>query len=182
MSIEFHCEHCSMLIRAANEAGGKTGKCPHCGGKTYVPLPPEELDEIPLAPFDAEAEKRRRQAANEDASLQYKLLRERSAPGELGKPGAVRAQQKPTPSAAPPPQHEEVSSRKLTSTIVSFVEAMSQGKLDEAEAVAAKLSKYSAQTIQVLDDMMSTDLGAYGFGALPRPVLLGFLKQLRSRL
>jgi hypothetical protein len=34
----------------------------------------------------------------------------------------------------------------------------------------------------MLDEMVSEDLTAYGFPTLPRPVLQGFLKQLRGRL
>ncbi len=62
MSIEFHCEHCSKLIKAPNEAGGQNGKCPHCKAVNYIPMPQDEAEELPLVPLD-EADERRRQPA-----------------------------------------------------------------------------------------------------------------------
>jgi hypothetical protein len=173
MPIEFHCEHCNKLIKAPDDAGGRTGKCPHCGSPTYIPRPIVGEEELDLAPLDPDDEQKTKRAIMEDAAVQRKLLHERSIPGEP----AGRGGGKSNPTAPVP-----VSARTLSTLIVSFVEAMSSGKLDKAEEVANELIKTRQQAQRILDEMSGEDLGAYGMPALPRPVLLGFLKQLRAKL
>ena len=58
MSIELHCPQCQKLIRAPDGAGGKRGKCPFCGSMVYIPTPPDEGEEIGLAPIDPDEERR----------------------------------------------------------------------------------------------------------------------------
>ena len=180
MPISFHCEHCHREVKAPNEAGGKRGKCPHCGGLMYVPVSQEETGELDLAPLDEADEARQRQAVVEAAALQQRLLRERAVPGEPGQKGSRGAAgsqggASQTPSGVP-------SARALASLVVNFVEAMSGGKLDRAEQVAGELLQNRDRARALLDEMSGEDLSAYGMPALPRPVLVGFLKQLRSRL
>lgn len=172
MAIEFHCEHCNHLIKAPDDAGGRTGKCPHCQNAAYIPR--QDEGELDLAPLDDDEEMRRKKAAQEAAAYQKSLLHERNVPGEKGgraaggKPGATGQFISDT--------------RHVTSQIVRYVEAMSTGKLDTAEAVAQDLAPHKATVVQVLTDMAKGDLGAYGLPALPKPVLMGFLKQLHQRL
>ncbi len=47
--IRVTCEHCNRVIKAPRQSAGRTGKCPHCQNPVYVPIPQEELEEIPLA-------------------------------------------------------------------------------------------------------------------------------------
>jgi phage FluMu protein Com len=180
LAIEFHCDHCNKLIKAPNEAGGNPGKCPHCQGVNYIPMAPESRDEIPLAPVDEEFEQRRRRAALEDAAVQQRLLKERATPGEPG--GKRRGELGAGSSHSPGAGGQVLSSKQFTTLVVNYVEAMSQGTLEKAEEISQKLSRYPGEVSRVLDDMLREDLTAYGLPALPRPVLLGFLKQLRSRL
>ncbi len=176
MAIEFHCTHCAHLIKAPDEAAGQHGKCPHCHGLNYIPRPMTANEgEIDLAPLDEEDEKKRQRASREDAAYQWKLLHEKSIPGDLPGKGVKRASGGATPSVVPP-------SKQIASLIVRFVEAMSGGKLKQADEVANQLSGFRMQSMAMLDEMASEDLTAYGFPTLPRPVLQGFLKQLRSRL
>lgn len=176
MAIEFHCEHCNHVIKAPDEAAGRQGKCPHCGGVNYIRRPPEDGGELSLTPLDDREEERRRQQAEADAAVQWKLLHERNVPGEPGGRGSGGGRGTASTPPAPP------SSKQLASLIVRYVESMSQGKLPQAEEVAGQLGKYRTQVFALLDDMASEDLGAYGLPALPRPVLFGFLKQLRGKL
>ena len=178
MAIEFHCEHCNKTIQAPSEAAGRQGKCPHCGGVNYIRRPPEETGELDLAPIDEEEETRARRAAMEAAALQQRLLHERSVPGE---PGANRSRsgigRGPSVTPASPP-----SSKQLAGLVVRYVEAMSQGQLDTADAVSEELRPFKPAVISLLDDLAGEDLAAYGMPTLPRPVLFGFLKQLRAKL
>lgn len=176
MAIEFHCEHCNKLIRAREAEGGRPGKCPYCQGRNYIPLPGDEVGELSLAPLDEAFERHRRRAAAEDAAMQRRLLKERdTGPGRGGRRAVRRADA--SPATAPPPAP---SSKQLTALIVSFIEAMSSGALDEAGKLSSRLSAHRAEVDAILDDMMTQDLRGYGLPTLPRPVLLGFLKQLRS--
>ncbi|HKQ47134.1 MAG TPA: hypothetical protein VJZ71_03570 [Phycisphaerae bacterium] len=176
MAIEFHCNHCNHQIKAPDEAAGRQGKCPHCNGVNYVPRPmtPDE-GELDLAPLDDEEEKKRQKASREDAAYQWKLLHEKSIPGDMPGKGVKRAST--GASSAPPPP-----SRHIASLIVRFVESMSGGKLQQADEVANQLAGHRMQAMSMLDEMAAEDLTAYGFPTLPRPVLQGFLKQLRGRL
>jgi len=69
MSIELHCPECQKLIRAPDSAGGKRGKCPYCKRTVYIPSPPDETEEIALAPLDDEEVKR--EAALRKEAIQY---------------------------------------------------------------------------------------------------------------
>jgi hypothetical protein len=66
--------------------------------------------------------------------------------------------------------------------VVEYVEAMAEGRLGDAEALAARLSEHKSQVLAGLEALASADLAGYGLPALPRPVLLGFLRQLRMDL
>lgn len=175
MAIDFQCEHCNKIVKAPDEAVGRQGKCPHCGCLNYIRRPPEESNELELTPIDEEEEARARRATLEAAALQQRLLHERSMPGEPGGRGRAGGGGHVTPAAPP-------SSRQLAGMIVRYVESMSSGQLDAADEVANELRRNTAAVISVLDDLAGEDLAAYGMPTLPRPVLFGFLKQLRAKL
>lgn len=177
MGIQVHCEHCRQTIIAPDDSGGKSGKCPHCGGAVYIPMPAEgDEGELSLAPIDEEAERRERKAAQEARALQYQLLHEQGVPGEPSSRKNVRLSDSTAPASAGLPVKE------LNRLVVHYVEAMAGGKLDEAEKIIARLTGQRLQVLTILDNLATEELSAYGLPALPRPVLLGFLKQLRSRL
>jgi len=57
MAITLTCECCKKKINAPDNAGGKWAKCPHCGFKCYIPLPPADgEEELKLAPIDENEE------------------------------------------------------------------------------------------------------------------------------
>ena len=177
MAIEFHCEHCNHLIKAPDDAAGRMGRCPHCQNTNYIPRPsaPGE-DELLLAPLDDDEESKRKKAALEDAAYQRSLLHERSMPGELPAKGTAR---RPGGPADAPLRH---TSKEITGLIVRYVESLSGGKLEQAESLATQLASIGLAARSTLDEMAKEDLTGYGLPALPRPVLLGFLKQLKARL
>jgi hypothetical protein len=131
---------------------------------------------LPLAPLDPEEERRRRQARQEAAAAYQQLLHEQRAPGETGTRGGGRRGDATASDAA------RVPKKDLNRLVVQYVEAMAGGRLGRAEALAAQLSKQKSQTLASLEAMAAEDLAGYGLPALPRPVLLGFLRQLRMDL
>ncbi len=173
MPIEFHCEHCEKLVKAPDDAGGRRAECPHCKGMCYVPTASDQLEEVPLAPLDQEEEKRRRQAQREDAALQQSLLHERP---DLDKPGKPAAQASTTASAA----HATTIDAK--GLVYDYVEAMSGGRLEEADRIADRLAAVRDDVIRIIESIATDPLAASDMPAVPRPVLVGFLKQLRARL
>lgn len=190
MPIEIHCTHCNHLIKAPDEAAGKMGKCPHCQGVNYIPRPVTEDDELDLAPIDDAEEQRRKKAALEDAAFQRRLLHERSIPGEssgkpstrTGNPASTGTQRSFPAGSGPSASNSAVTSKEVALLIVRFVDAMSAGKLEQADEFAAQLAKHKNAALIALDEIARDDSNAYGLPVLPRPVLIGFLKQLRSWL
>lgn len=181
MSIEFHCEHCNKLIKAPEESGGRPGKCPHCHGTNYIPR--AESGEIPLEPLDQEFEQHRKQSAAEDFAYQRRIMNDRSPPGEGGRGarstgGGVRSSR---PLPAQPA--EDLSDKQLSSLIVSFITAMAGGSLDKAGEISHRLKPHAGKVNTLLDEMLNAqNIGAYGLPTLPKPVLNGFVKQLRAKI
>lgn len=182
MSIEFHCEHCQKTIKAAASSAGKRGKCPFCQGEIYVPAIIEEADsgELPLAPLDDADEQKARRDALEAAALQRQLLADRETPPDPDagrqKPAAPRRGDGPTPAAP------AANAKQLNMLVVHYIEAMSSGQLDMAQAITRKLAQHAAQVRSILESIATGDCSGLGLPQLPRPVLLGFIKQLGSKL
>jgi len=182
MPVEFHCEHCGKHVKAPSEAAGRKGKCPHCQAVCYIPSPPEELEELPLAPLDDAEELRRKRALEETAKLQHALLHERAAPGEPG--GAAG---RPSAGGTRPAARAESNSlgmplAEVQQLVAAFVSAMSEGQLDRAERVATRLQGERDQVIAIVERISSTGDASIALPNLPKPVMLGFLKQLRARM
>lgn len=183
MPIEFHCEHCNKVIHASDAEAGQMGKCPFCKGRTYIPRDEGGEGEIPLAPLDDVEERRRERSAAEDAAIQMKLLRDKARDRDpSGKPAFKRVDVPSSSSSSVTSSGSGASRKQITGAIVSYIEAMSTGNLEKAEKLTSQLSEDRRTTAGVIDEMMSEDLSAYGLPALPRPVLVGFLKQLRGRM
>ncbi|MCB9853977.1 MAG: hypothetical protein H6819_12825 [Phycisphaerales bacterium] len=186
MSIEFHCEHCNMVVKAPDDAGGRPGKCPHCQGTNYIPRP--DAGEIPLEPLDEGFEQHRKQSAAEDFAYQRRIMSDRTMPGEGGRgarPGGARptggsARSERSAGAEPA---EVLSDKQISSLIVSFISAMASGSLPKAEEISQRLRPNAAKVNGILDDMLSTEnIAGYGLPTLPKPVLNGFVKQLRAKI
>lgn len=188
MSIEFHCEHCNMVVKAPDDAGGRPGKCPHCQGTNYIPSP--EAGEIPLEPLDERFEQHRKQSAAEDFAYQRRIMSDRSMPGEggrggrtgTGRSGGARPNGGVDRSAGAEPA-EVLSDKQISSLIVSFIGAMAGGSLPKADEISRRLKPNAAKVNGILDDMLSSEnIAGYGLPTLPKPVLNGFVKQLRAKI
>ena len=166
MPITFQCEHCRKQVKAPDGAGGKRGKCPHCGQSNYIPMPADgEDDVIPVVEVDDEEEKRRREEEQALLEQERELLAE-TAP----------------PQAVPLDQREDLSSEDLHHFVVNYCLDLVAGKLDRAETHIAELKKHSQLGVAAVDDFIKGKVTEPALGDIPPPVLQGFLKQLRGEV
>lgn len=164
MSIELHCPQCQKLIRAPDNAGGRRGKCPYCGGSVYIPTPPDEDEEFELAPIDDTDEQLAKQLRRE--SSQYAAVVGRGTdPGDADES---------TPDSAG-------GVAELASEIEAFVIAMRDSQLDEADAVSDRLKESRAEARQCIQEMLAKEQLPQ-VSDVPPPVVQGFLKTLLGRL
>lgn len=168
MAIEFHCNHCGRLIRASAEHGGKRGKCPSCHQSIYIPTPSEDLEPLPLAPLDQSEEHERERLLDESRELAQRLRDEKDVP----------------PEAARPPLPEPVGDVRLDidmeGLIIDYAAEMAAGNLAAAEELAADIRSDMPQAEEVIQRLMVDELPPPRLAKIPRPVLVGFLKQLRE--
>jgi len=80
--IKFHCEHCNKEVAAPEGSGGKMGRCPYCKQQCYIPLPREQVTEIPLEPVDPAEEQRRRKLLHQTLATQQELMKHNKVAGE----------------------------------------------------------------------------------------------------
>ncbi len=173
MSIELHCPECQKLIRAPESAGGKRGKCPYCKKVVYIPSPPDETEEIGLAPLDEKDVKR--EAALRKEAIQYAAAVDHATEGGETAGDAstnVMEGQAPAPETEPPDIQADVD---------AFITAMRDSELDLADAAAAKLKRAGGAARKHVRALMSEDVPS-AVENVPPPVVKGFLKTLLTRL
>ena len=174
MSIELHCPQCGKLIRAPEDSGGKKGRCPYCKRTVYIPTPLSDGDTIALAPIDPEEEARdaalRRESAQYAASVE-KADGTTTTPSTAGRGGK--------PSARPPkPAGDVVNIGDLVS---SFIRAMHESKLPEADRIVEKLKKAGARAKDHVQALTLDEIPP-AVGNVPPALAQGFLKALLGRL
>ena len=165
MAITFRCEHCGKDVQAPDGAGGKRGKCPHCGQSSYIPSPVTEDDAIPLAEIDTTEEEQRRK---EEQAL---LEQERALIAETAPPQAV-----------PLDQRDDLASEDLHHLVINYCLDMAAGKLERAETHVTELKKHGHLGVPAVDDFLKGKATEPTLGDIPPPVLQGFLKQLRGNV
>jgi hypothetical protein len=166
MSIQFHCEGCGKLVQAPDSTGGRQGKCPACGHIMYVPLPAEQREEIPLAQEDPQEEQQRRRLLQES----QKAL------------GEVAREHRPVPEPEGPPAPAARAAGDMESLIVEYVLAMTEGQLDRADRLSTQITQDPDRAHEAMERISGEGRARPELKGLPRPVLVGFLKQLRSQL
>lgn len=165
MSIELHCPKCNKLIRAPDNAGGKTGKCPYCKAPAYIPALPADEEIIPMAPLDEEEE--RRLERERQASSQYIA--------SIGRGDGVR-----TGDAEPSPG-EAADDVDIDAEVDRFILAMRDSQLDEADRAAKTLQSAGPRAREHVQRLILDEM-APAVENVPPPVVLGFLKNLSDRL
>jgi len=165
MSIQFRCEGCGKTVKAPDSAAGRQGRCPACKHIMYIPLPPEQRQEIPVAPDDVD-ENARGEQLKEDQAFLDQLVQEQAGPAD----GAA-----PDTPAAP-------TSDPIETLIVGFVLSSAQGQMERAERFAAQLTRGGQHAQEIVDRMMLEQIPHDDLKDLPAAVVNGYLKQLREKL
>ena len=174
MSIELHCPKCGKLIRAPDNAGGRHGKCPYCKESVYVPLPPDDSEEIGLAPVDDEALQRAAELKRESARYVAAVDHDTDVSPDTG--GA----DDPSPDGdGPPGLRGEVID--IDAEVESYIVAMRDSKLDQADAAANRL-KTTGQDARGYIQRLMEGQSPLEVEGVPPPVVKGFLKALLDRL
>jgi hypothetical protein len=168
MSIEFHCNHCGKLVRAPDDAGGKHGKCPACRQSVYIPMPADQIEPLEIAPVDESEERERDRLLKESQDLQRRLLEEREIPRGTATPP-------PSPGAQVMPP-----SLDIETLVIEYAEAMAAGNLEQAEQLAASIRADMDTAREVTQRLMLDEIPPERLAKIPRPVLVGFLKQLQA--
>lgn len=169
MSIEFHCEHCGMLVRTASTNAGKRGKCPGCHQSIYVPTAGEEIEPLELAPIDPEAEASKRRLEEEGRRVAEQLRADRTEiPPESAK----------TP--LPVPTSDPRLELDMETLVIEYVLAMADGRLDEAEQYATDIRTDWDAAEDVIQRLTMDDMPPRRLKSIPHAVLVGFLRQLRA--
>ncbi len=172
MSIEFHCSQCGKLIRAPGTTGGKRGKCPYCKQSVYIPMPPEELEEIPLAPIDEADEARERRLQEEARRLATAINQEEPSKYDTGDVPS-------TEGSVPLPRDFEVD---VPALVNDFLSAMAASDMGRADTAARGLKKHAARARDYAQRLMEGGTPPSELGNIPAPVYKGFLRSLLDLL
>jgi hypothetical protein len=170
VSIELHCESCGKLVKAPRDAAGKQGKCPYCGNSMYIPSPPEELEELPLAPEDRADLEREAALQAERRRLDRVLAEQDAEAGEAGAGGGSRS------------ASGGVTTITVEEGVLAYLAAMRNSDLVRAEKFLALLQQKRAEARDIVDRLASDQIPPTEMAGVPSGVYQGFLKSLRSHL
>jgi hypothetical protein len=170
MSIEFHCEHCGTLVRAPDDGGGKHGKCPSCHQSVYIPMPSDQVEPLEIAPVDQADERERARLQQEALELQRRLLDERELPK-----GTAAELPPASPGAPLPPRLD------METLLIEYARAMAAGDLEQAEQFASDIRADMRAAEEAIQRMVADELPPKQLAQIPRPVLVGFFRQLSEK-
>ncbi len=194
MPIELHCEHCGKPVRAPDDAAGKRGVCPACHQSVYIPTPSDQLEPLDISPVDSEEERERARLLRESQQLASNILHDREMPADRGG-GDRRAGERasaergssasrgappgaqPAAGASRPPPPPPIDVRKL---LIQYVRAMVDGELAVADRLAEHIRRDMPRAEEEMQQISNDELPPTEIATIPRPVLIGFFKQLRS--
>lgn len=173
MSIELHCTKCAKLIRAPDNAGGKRGKCPYCKESIYIPLLPDEAEEIGIAPIDDGDERRAKELRRESIGYVAAVGHVKDAPPEGA---AARGSRSDAARSATPGEVVD-----LGKEVEAFLSAMRDSKLTEADQAVARLKQAGSRAKDHVEGSLLDEMPPSVRG-LPPALVKGFLKTLSARL
>ncbi|NLX04470.1 MAG: hypothetical protein GXY33_04920 [Phycisphaerae bacterium] len=179
--IKFKCQFCGNKVLAPGESGGKLGKCPYCQQRVYIPLPAEEVEEIPMEEVDPSEEQRKERLRQETLKLEAQLLEHREVPPSAGE---TRSPIPPSPSDDAPILINESSGsgEKLEGLIESYLVAMVRGELDRADHLAGQIAAKGEKAVETIDEMAMGEPGHPELRDVPQNVVAGFYRQLRKQV
>jgi DNA-directed RNA polymerase subunit RPC12/RpoP len=173
MAIVFHCEHCGKKISAPDESGGRSGKCPVCSQRIFIPMAKEQVDEIPLSEIDPDEERRRKALKQEEIQLLNRLQEHQEPP-----PDPAGGKTRPTDDVyipAPPPPSN------TSDLIRQFMVHMAKGELEAADAIAQKITGGGPRALKTVEDMAMQDLLDPQLASIPPNVIAKFFKILMGK-
>ena len=170
MAIEFHCEHCSKLVRAPDDSGGKHGKCPACHQSVYIPTPSDQIEPLDITPVDESEEREQARLARESQELQRRLL------GESDSPSGSAKELPPLPGGQVVPPKLD-----MDTLVIEYALAMAEGNLEQAEQLAVDIRRDLNAAGDVMQRLTQDELPPAQLAKIPRPVLVGFFKQLQRK-
>ena len=166
MTIIFHCQFCGKEIKAADNAGGKWGKCPSCQNKLYVPSP-EADEDLKLAPLDTQFEEREKELMAETYKITQDILKEREIPDGPIEPGKAVY---------------ELSDSELRKNIILYLRQMAQGDLNEAEQTSVLISPFRSKVLEIIDRIALSEIPESELEDIAPSVLSGLIRDLRSKI
>lgn len=176
MSLELHCEGCGKLLKAPESSGGKRSKCPACGHEVYIPMPPSEIEELPLAPED-ETERER------EAALQAERRRlDRAIAGERDLPGNDGGSRAGSSSSRRIERETSETADDLEQVMITYLDAMRESDLNRADDALAVLLQNRTAAKRILGRLSANPEPPGELGDIPAAVYRGFLKNLKSQL
>ncbi len=165
MSISFNCPRCKKKIKAPEKAGGKYGKCPHCNYPCYIPAPPDENEpELKLAPIDEKDEVQYGEMMRKAYNMTQNILHERADDAPDDEPQGA------------------MDKRELPKTIIMYLRMMADGRLEQAERMAAKIKRYAPSAKQILKKMTRAERPEPELADIPPKLLMGLIKNLNDTL
>jgi hypothetical protein len=106
----------------------------------------------------------------ESAELQRRLMEERELPDGMATP--------PPASRAGQPLPPRVDMETL---VIKYARAMAAGDLEQAERLAGDICSDIQAAEEIIQRLVADDLPPEQLAQIPRPVLVGFFKQLRDK-
>ena len=168
MPISFGCEICKKKIKAPDGAGGKWGKCPHCGHRCYIPMPAaafEGEDELCLTPVDTNEETRMFELMRETHSLTQNILHETQVADD--------------DNHEPP---NEAESKELIKQIIIYLRLIADGQLEQAQQRLRNVSRFPEASKSILKKMATAERSEPELANIPTKLLHGFMKDLHAKL
>jgi hypothetical protein len=166
MAIVFHCEYCGKKIEAADNAGGRWGKCPSCHNKLYVPGTAVG-EELKLAPINETDVERKKRLMAETYKLTQDILKEREVP-----------------EGPPPPSGAvyQMSDKELKQNIITYLREVVFGELDEADRIAALITPFRDRAMAIIDRIALSEIPEQELADIPPQVLAGTIRTLREKI
>lgn len=168
MAITFHCQHCDRKIEAADDTGGKWGKCPACHNRVYIPDLTVEDDGLKLAPVDEQEEARKKELMAETYQVSQDILQEREVPAG--------------PDESPTERRAGMSEKELTINIINYLRQMADGNLESAEKIAGAITPNRNKALEIVDRIALSDMPEPELADVPQHVLAGFIRILRGKI
>lgn len=177
MTIVFHCEHCGKKVSAPDEAGGRQGKCPSCSQRVFIPMPKEQIEEIPLLEVDPDEERRRKALKQEEIRLLNRLQEHQDLPPDPAG-GKTRPTNADNDTYLPPVPPPAVNTSDL---VRQYMVHMAKGELEASEALSQKIVSGGPRALKTVEDMAMQDFLHPQLANIPPTVIAGFFKKLMSR-